>query len=403
MESCVARQPIFDRQGKLFAYELLFRDLHTSSPLDANGTLDGDRATSTILDHSYFAVGMEKIANGKKAFINFTQKLLEDEVPLLFPAEGTVVEILEDVQLTAKIIAVCRELAQQGYTIALDDFVYREELEPLIEPSHIIKVDFLATQAADIAMLAERFGGHKLLLAEKVETKSQYAIAQGLGFDYFQGYLLSHPEMMTGKAIPHLNATLLDMLSEINRNDFDYNRLEEILKRDVSMSYRLFRYINIYLYKSDLSSLQQVMTLLGQKELRNFISLMLMSSMASGIPDQLIRNSCVRARFCEAVGNTSGQNALSSSLFTVGLFSNLHRILGKSMEQALEQMPFCEDIRSALIDRSGNLGRYLQLAVDYESANWADVSHLGGQMDLNGRQLTHLYAASCQWANRVVP
>ena len=164
-----------------------------------------------------------------------------------------------------------------------------------------------------------------------------------------------------------------------------------------------FRYINIYLYKKDLCSLKQVMTLLGQKELRNFISLMLMSSLAEGIPEQLIRNSCVRARFCEAIGNTEGKNQLSSSLFTIGLFSNLHRILGVAMEQALESLPFSDDIRCALIDRTGILGDYLQLVLDYEDADWSTVSRRCQQMELTEQQLAHLYIAACQWADRVVP
>lgn len=399
MERCVARQPIFDRQGGLFAYELLFRDFNCSS----SAPVDGDQATSTVLDHSYLTVGMEKIANGKKAFINFTQKLLEDEVPLLFPPQNTVVEVLENVQPTPQVIDACRELAGRGYTIALDDFVYHTSLDPLIETCHIIKVDVMETALPDIKALAEQFGGNKQLLAEKVETEHQYTAAKELGFDYFQGFLLSHPQVMTGKTLSSPNAALIDLLSEISRNDFDYNRLEDILKRDVSMSYRLFRYINIYLYKRDLCSLKQVMTLLGQKELRNFISLMLMSSLAPDMPDQLIRNSCVRARFCEAIGNTTGQNSLSGSLFTTGLFSNLHRILGTNMEEALEQLPFNDDIRRALIDRSGPLGCYLQLVLDYESAAWNNVSRLCRQIELTEPQLAHLYAAACQWADRVVP
>jgi len=167
MDVYVARQPIFNRHRRIFAYELLFRNGMSS----AFPGVDGDEDTSSLLSSSFFTVGIEQITSGRKAFINFTEDMLTHGIPSMFPANRVVVEVLEDVEPTAEVIAVCRELVSQGYTLALDDFVYRENLTPLIELAAIIKVDFRLTPIEQLKEMVATLKGYPCkLLAEKIET-----------------------------------------------------------------------------------------------------------------------------------------------------------------------------------------------------------------------------------------
>jgi len=170
MDIYLARQPIFTRSKEIYAYELLFRGgMQNSFP-----GIDGDSATSRLLSNTIFTTGVEQITSGKKAFINFTRELLVLKIPLLFPSPITTIEVLEDVKPDTQVIESCTEFSRQGYIIALDDFEYIPDLEPLIDLADIIKIDFMKSTKQQIEDYCRHFlSKGKKLLAEKVETSQE--------------------------------------------------------------------------------------------------------------------------------------------------------------------------------------------------------------------------------------
>ena len=228
MDAYVARQPIFDAKKTVFAYELLFRDGLKNFVPD----IDGDVATSNVLSNSFFTIGIDRVTGGKRAFINFTQNLLEKEVPLMFPSETTVVEILEDVKPDPNLIASCRKIASRGYLMALDDFVFHPALAPLVDLADIIKVDFRLTPMDEISRLLENLSDYKgKLLAEKVETVDEFRDAAAMGFEYFQGYFFSKPEILTGREISSTDMGLLRLIAEVNQEDLISKKLNPSCQR----------------------------------------------------------------------------------------------------------------------------------------------------------------------------
>src|SRR5208283_1538421 len=266
MDVFVARQPIIDRKKSLFAYELLFRDgLDNYMP-----SIDGDTATSKLLSSSFLTIGIDKITHGKRAFINFTQNLLETNIPLMFPRETTVVEILEDVNPTLRVTEACKKLSALGYYLALDDFVFRLEMTPLIELADIIKIDFRATPYSEIKQIIQKSGAKKIkFLAEKVETNEEFNDALNMGFELFQGYFFSRPEILKGREISGSKIQYLNFVIEINKSNYDLNELETIISRDISMSYKLLRHVNSAYFKrsSEAASLKQALLILGKDEI----------------------------------------------------------------------------------------------------------------------------------------
>ena len=398
MDVCVARQPIVDRKQRLFAYELLFRDSGTAH----SASLNDDSATYTLLNNSYFVLGIKRTADEYPSFINFPQALLEQQTPLLFPPTTTVVEVLEDVEPTPKVIECCRVLKERGYRVALDDFVYKPELEPLIELADIIKVDILESSYRDVKAIAQRFRGNKILLAEKVETLDQYESAMSFGFDYFQGYFFSRPQLLFGREIPQLDSTSLELLAIVSEPDFQFDVLEQTLKQELSISHKLLRYIAFYLYKPEIDSLQQAITLLGQNEVRNFVTLMLLSNFTPQQYNLQLKIAAERAKFCESLAKLTGQPELEGQLFTLGMFSNIHGLLGNTPEEALALLPFSPNLKAALLDQSGSLGRYLKLALAFEAGEWSAVRTASIQLGLTEEALPTIYQQACQWADRVI-
>lgn len=394
----VARQPILDRGKNLYGYELLFRDSLKNMVPD----VDGDMATSKLLLNSHINIGLDILSGGKKVFINFTRKSLVQELPSLFPRDTTIVEILEDIKPDPEIIKACKNLSQRGYVLALDDFVFQSGMEPLIELADIIKVDLRLIsidRVKDHLSLLKNWSPS--LLAEKVETHEEFRKAVEMGFKFFQGYFFHRPEIIQGKEITTSHISLLKTIIVINQPDYDMNRVEKLIRQDLGISYKLLRYINTAYFRrgKQVDNIKQALMLLGENEFRRFVSLMVLSSAAPGKSSELMRNSFIRARFCELLGQESACPEKAESQFTVGLFSSLDAIFDQSMEAIVEKLPLSSDISEALISREGVLGKYLQLIEFYEAGEWKSVNKLAAELCILEEKLPPIYLKACQFAS----
>ncbi|MEJ2662088.1 MAG: HDOD domain-containing protein [Desulfobacteraceae bacterium] len=399
MDAHVARQPIFDIRKKISGYELLFRD----QTARYNPNVDGDVATSTVLANSYFSIGMDSLVGDKKSFINFTQSLLQQKYPLLLPKEATVIEILENVQPTPKLISACMEMARKGYTFALDDFTYAPELQPLIELAHIIKFDFRLTSAEIIQDYLRKIKrqDNLILLAEKIETHEEFQQALDMGFNLFQGFFFCKPELISSKEIPGNQLALLQIMAAVNRPEFDIGEIETLIAPDVSLAYKLLRYINsaFFAKAQKISSIQQALVYMGETEIRRFVSLIAMSNLAQDKPGELIRAACVRGKFCELLGGVIQQQVAPSELFTLGMFSLIDAILDQPMQIVMKELPLANDIKTALIDRKGRLIGYLLLVETYEKGQWEQMTKVAQVMKIQEEKLPELYLEACKWSN----
>jgi EAL and modified HD-GYP domain-containing signal transduction protein len=401
MDAYVARQPIFSKNKKIYAYELLFRDGTANFVSD----IDGDVATTTVMSNSVLTIGIESILGDKRAFINFTQNLLTKKVPLLLPKETTVVEILEDVNPEPELLAACQEMANQGYLLALDDFEYSPELMPLIEMAHIIKFDFRLTPVPEIQdYLNQLPPGKRRLLAEKVETHEEFQVAQEMGFELFQGYFFCKPEIIRGREIPGSQLNLIQLMSELNKRDFQFDQLENLVAQDVGLSYKLMRYINSPFFgrANKVASVRQALVFLGEKEIRRFISLVAMSRLAANKPNELVRTSCIRGKFCELISEKNPGQRDPAELFTLGMFSLINAIVDTTMQDVMERMPLSPNLKLALISFKGPLSPYLALICAYEKGEWSLVSKLTAALRIDENGLPELYRQACEWSHSVM-
>lgn len=388
MDVFVARQPIFRANKELFAYELLFR----TGMSNAFPGIDGDTATSSLLSSSFFTVGMERIASGKMVFINFTEDLLTRGTPTLFPRQQVIVEILEDVQPTAALIAACRDLHTKGYTLALDDFVFHKNLQPLIEIAQIIKIDFRLTPLAEITTMLSRLqGANCQFLAEKVETHEEFLAAKALGFSYFQGYFFAKPEILKNKDIPPSKLTTMQLICEVNKAEFHLKKLEELINQDVSISYKLINYLNSAYFSrlQPVSSIKQAITYLGERGIRMFVSLIAASRLVDDKPDELLRTSAIRARFLEQIAVE--QDMDGGEFFMLGLFSLLDAMLDNSMEHLVGQLPLTASVGEALVKKSGRLSPYLRLVEYYEACDWPALDRQLDELRVSPAKLQDFY------------
>lgn len=365
MQTHIARQPILNSNKRLFAYELLYRGINElSMPI-----VGGDRATTALLTSSFLTEGLQKISSNKPCFINFTEDLLVQNIAENFPKNKIYIEILEDVRPTQEVIQACTNLKKKGYKLALDDFVYDKKLLPLIELADIIKFDFQLSSIDQISKAIYYLSQYKIqFLAEKVETHEEFSKALKLGCKYFQGYFFAKPELIQIKEVASSKISLLHLLAEINQKSISTDRMTAIISADVSLSYRLLRYINsAYFYLLyEIDSIAHAVAYLGENEIRRFVSLIAISEISSNKPLELVRLAAVRAKFCELLSARSPKKTESHELFMLGLFSLLPAMLDGTMSEILDKLPISNDIKQALNRNEGPLAVYLNAVVFYE-------------------------------------
>ena len=364
--------------------------------------LDGDRATTSLLSATFLTEGIDRISGFKPCFINFTTELLTKNLPSSFPCNKIVVEILEDVQPTAEVITVCQALSQQGYTLAMDDFVYDRKLEPLIELADIIKIDIICTPLDTLDKTLYLLSRHKKikLLAEKVETHMEFEKARKLGFTYFQGYFFSKPEVLKIKELTTAKINLLHLLAEVTSKSASFSRLSQIISRDVAISYKLLRFLNsAWFYRLEkIKSINQAIAYLGERELKRFLMLMIISEMTTKKPQELVRLAIVRAKFCELLATASGNFGKQNNLFLLGLFSLLEAMLDTPIEYLLEELPIDDLIKQALIKQSGPWMPYLNAVITHEGREAKECIQALTKIGVAIKDVNELYLQSLEFA-----
>jgi len=401
MYAYVARQPIFNKSKKINGYELLFRGGMENSFPD----VDGDEATLELLSTTFMTTNINDYTGGKQAFINFTRNLLVNKTPMLFPKETTVVEILETVDSEEAVVDACQHIARQGYTIALDDFVYDSTLLPLIDLADIIKFDFRQSSIDKIVSDIHQLPRYDLkLLAEKVETYEEFQTAIELGFDYFQGYFFSRPEVIKRKKLSPVKINLIRIMGEISQRQVDYSKLDNYISSDVSLSFKLLRYVNSSFFRrtSEISSIQQAIIMLGENEVRRFISMMALGKLSDDKPKELVKVSSIRAKFCELLTLAAKSASNPNELFMLGLFSLIDAILDISMETIMDDLPLSNQLKDALIKNQGFEFYFLRLAISYEKGDWSDVTFCSNILDIPENQLPGLYLDALKWGDMIV-
>ena len=394
-----ARQPIFDQHKQLMGYELLFRDgVDNVFP-----NIDGDEATSKLIEGSQFTFGLEDLTDSKPAYINFTLDTILKGYPTMLPSEQVVIEILETVQPGKRLLAAVQELKNKGYTLALDDYKHQKVWRHFYPYIDQIKVDLLITSDEEIAELIEatkEFESIKLV-AEKVETNEQFEKAVALGFSYFQGYFFAKPEMVKSKSLPPSEMALAELLYETSVVDVDIKKITSVFERDVNLSYKLLRYSNSAAFKrrAEINTIKQAVVVLGNQELKKFLSLLFAAQVSSEKPIELIKLSLTRARFCELLAQKHKGIQDTGMAFLVGMMSLMDAILDESMEGVMKKLPLSNLIKDALVQKQGILAQYLGLIKAYEQADWELTGEYCERIKFSNDLLPEIYNQAVTWGN----
>jgi c-di-GMP phosphodiesterase len=397
----VARQPIFTAEMRIWGYELLFRHGEAQSAVFT----DGDQATTQVIADG-FALGIRGMSSKVKALINFPRNVLVGPAPYVLPSDRCVVEILETVKPEDDVMEACRELKNQGYTLALDDFVGDPGFEPLCEIADIVKVDILGKTPAEVMAIVKGLRGYKArLLAEKVENLDMFNVCKKLGFEYFQGYFFSKPEVIPGRKLSASQTTKIKLLRELNESEAELSRLVDIIQTDLSISYRLLKYINSarFSLRGKIESIQRAVNMLGRQNLRQWLQVVILSDINSTDKGQeLVRISVLRGRFLQLLAASHPAPFSPDSMFVMGFFSMLDAILDQHMDQVLGEISLDQDIKTTLVDHQGPNFAWIGLLNELDRGSWNDLEEKAAQMGIPMKLIDNTAIEAAMWTDEVM-
>jgi c-di-GMP-related signal transduction protein len=397
---CLARQPILTKDEKVLGYELLFRE----APDERHFHSDLETATSSIID-TLNVVGFDAVCDGRLAFINCTEQMLLKEFFLLLPPDQVVIE-LQTVPVNQAVAKACMQLRQKGYKIALDNFILDDRREPLAIYADFLKVDIRNHSFAQNAALAAKHATrNRQMLAEKVETRVQLLEASTTGYTLFQGYFFRYPERMRARHIPANQATQLRLLQVISAAEVNLDDVEDLIKHDASLCYRLLRYLNSPLVgmPSPVRSVRHAMALLGERELVRWLRMATTLAMGQDKCSDLVLSSLVRARFCELISPKIEHG--KSDLFLIGMVSLMDAILEIPMGVVVEGLAFDATTKDALLGaKKGSetpLTPLYRLMLAREEGDWEEVTAQARKLNLSLPQVNRAYNEAMAWARQM--
>jgi len=398
----MARQPIFTAGKKIFGYELLFRNgLENAFP-----GIDGDMATSSLLSNIFFPFDFNEILGNKPGLINFTEKLILQNIPLLLPNEHFIVEVLEDIEPENNIISALSSIKEKGFTIALDDFVYHKKFRPLMELSSIIKFDIQETPLHTLVDIVQQIKSDYdiTLLAEKIETYGEFELAQKMDFTLFQGYFFSKPEMLSTKGIATSQITKLELINEVGKQELNIQKIEQLIKNDAAISFKLMKFINSAYFTrlNPIDTIKEAISFIGTDELRKFIRVVVMSDLNTDKPNELVRSCVIRARMCERFGGIFNTDLKKDELFTLGLFSLMDAMLDCTMEDILNHINLSDKMQKALLGENKEFNKILKIVISIDQGDWDNnfFAYISGKSIES--KLPDLYLDSVKMANSLV-
>jgi c-di-GMP phosphodiesterase len=394
----VARQPILDVRGNVHGYELLFRSGPTAKVFDG----DGDSATRTVLDNTVI-FGLEKLTGGLPIFVNCTQESLLKGLVKVLPPEQTVLELLETLEPTAALLGACQELKELGFRLALDDFVWKVEWKAFLALADYVKVDLSTTTEKQRVELIRHLNGKTArLVAERVETVEDLAMARSEGFTLFQGYYFCRPVLLENREVPANRLVHLEMLQAVNEHPLDTRRVSNLVKLDPSLTYRLLRMVNspVYGVGKVISSIHGALVMIGDEMFRRVAMLAIAGELGGDHPSELLRMAFSRARFCELAAAIGGQDPTEQYL--MGILSLLPTMLSVPMESVVKTMPLREVVRQALLGHSNAESAILEWLVAYELGEWERCDRIALTAGLKADALPQVYAEALLWAESIM-
>ena len=396
-QTAIARQAILDQSGNVFGYELFNRsldDMPHSAGSDA-------QLLFNVLSHA----DNSALIDNKTMFVNCTHASLAGGHLELVQPERIVLEIppipgnnVDEINERAHALVDARK---RGFRLAFKHNVLISVYAQWLPLASFIKIDLLLLKPeliAPVIQLAKQ-SSQAQLIVEKVETAEQHDLVTRLGIKFFQGFWFAKPVLVVGQTVRPSQAVIIQLINLV-RKQATTAEIEEVLKRDASLSFNLLRFINSsgFGLSCEVTSFRHAVMILGLKKLFRWAALLLTTSRAGGVPAAVGTTAIVRGRLMELLAAELLPPEECDNAFVVGVFSLLDTMLGMPMDKALDAISLPETVVSALLLRRGVLAPFLELTEACETGDDATFARCTEELQLSSRQVNLAHLQALAWA-----
>lgn len=397
VEVFAARQPLFDRDRRVAGYELLYR----ASERNQFEGGDPDTVSAISLERTLLGFGLRTLTGEHDAWINASRGMLVRGHWELLPPATTVIEVLESVEPDDEVLAACGRLRDAGYRLALDDYVHSSAALPLLDLAHWVKVDFRGQPPRERRSLERMLRSRSVrMLAEKIETHEEHVEAMEAGYALFQGYFFCRPEMLRTRDVAPNRILYLRLLRAVQTPPYDLAQLEDLVQQDVALSLKLLRFLHSasQAWAGQVSSIRAALMILGERQIRQWVSLVAVFGLAKGKPDELVVVALTRARFAESLAPHLGHASRADDLFLCGLLSIADALTDQPLDAALEPLGLAADVADALLVGAPPLGAALELVLAWERGEWDVVENCLRTCGVEESDVARAYSEAVLWA-----
>ncbi|MGC9669190.1 EAL and HDOD domain-containing protein [Planosporangium sp. 12N6] len=391
----VGRQPLYNPAGDVVGYELLFR----GGGAEVAASRRNAYATSQVIVNAFTEFGLPELVGNHTCFINLTREFIVGELALPFEPGQVVLEILETVEMDDEVIAGVTRLVEQGYPIALDDFVFGLGHERLLDLASYVKIDVLDGDVERITSVVEacrQYPGIKLV-AEKVETAAHTMLAHDLGFELYQGYALSRTQVVSIATLAPSRLRRLELLGALTGPETDIDHVVSIVTSDPALTFRVLRATNAASggLSRRISSVHEAVVMLGGRRIREWVTLMLVSDISEA-SDENLSTAMARARLCQTIA--AKIDASGDAAFIAGLLWGISDVLGVPVAELVGTLPLADEVTEALVHGVGPIGEVVAMVRAYEGADTEMLS----RTKVSPAELAQAYLSAVGWSVRTV-
>ena len=399
MDAYIARQPIMNREEKVIAYEVLY---HQDSSTLYN---QRDFRMANAIAQFFTQIDSSNFLEGKDAFLTFTPNLLMQNIPRIFIEDKLIIQIEDNVLIHPVAQMIIQRYKKQGYRLALVDFEFNNRYFNILSSIDILKIDFSDPDSDAVntsISIAKRF--NKEVAAYNVNSPEAKDKAMELGCDYFQGDSIANMVSSKVKHMDYLESNFFRLMVSITKDEPDMTEIAGIIELDVTLTYSLLKMVNsAYFALADrVKDVQQALAILGLGQLKQWVYLLSFNSDSGGVSDELIKISFQRANFCMELSSVIKGFPLSrSESYLMGMFSTLGTLLDVNLEDALNQLPVSEEMKTGLIHQEGMTGDLYNLVVCYEKGEWNKMNRYAERLEVPVSLIAQKYFEVIEYVNEM--
>ncbi|MCP4303675.1 MAG: HDOD domain-containing protein [bacterium] len=360
------RRPVFDGALEVVAYEIVLGD-GPISELEA----DDDNGANRLLANSFVPIDLDGISAEKPVYLTLSQAILESGLPPQLTPEQVMLVLGSEVDPSPETVPAVEKLRARGFRILLDDLTTNLQLHPLLRLADAVRINVgLAGGPSFAKQISVLQTARVTLIADGVGSYEELRGATKLGFDHFQGSFLSRPDAFRKTRVPDDQLASLELITLLQDQEAEINDIAEVIRRDVSLSYRILKIVNSAQYSlpRPLGSIQEAVMLVGTKKIVSWVGMMSMSGLNKK-PAELTRTAMIRAGVCETLAGDLGRPDVQR-FHIVGLFSVIEALLDVPAQQALGSLPLSPEIVDAITSHGGIMGEVLRGVIAYEAGDW---------------------------------